>query len=206
MARVLNKLIRAPGGYDVMYSGEVDENGLPHGFGEWLICTKGSFEGQILTGVFVHGYLHGLGKVVTADGDRCAGRFIKCNLEGPGLRENANGARYSGQFKNTGFHGFGTSTYSDGGVIIGCWAERVREGIALLVAPDGSKAAVTYKHGEVVSETSGLMKWHSDINGSFLDPQAVRQREKEMSGLCVWVRSILTFPLIPVLLLRLISN
>jgi hypothetical protein len=160
--------MKTPGGRDALYSGHVDEDGKPHGYGERIVTTKDLLEGQVHTGMWEHGVFQGLGKVVTPNGEIWTGEFVNVQLDGVGLCEWPNGRKYAGQFKGHTKHGFGTFTFSDGRVIFGRWAEEKQHGISLLVNVDGSKEAVTFEDGIVVSRRSSLTNIFLDAELSMI--------------------------------------
>jgi hypothetical protein len=154
---VLNKIIKDSSGLEVLYSGEVDARGQPHGCGEDVITSKGPQEGFVEMGFFAGGLLHGIAQLVTSDGTKYTGEYIRGCLEGVGRIERVDGQRYAGQCHGGKRHGFGTLAYIDGRMIIGWWVDDLCHGIALFVYADGSKAAVTLEHDEEVSQTLGLI-------------------------------------------------
>jgi hypothetical protein len=177
---VLSKHIKLSNGYNALYSGEVDAQGRPHGYGEHIITSNGQFEGQVSMGMFVHGELQGVGKVVGSRGQKSTGVFVKGFLEGFGLVEYGSESSYAGQWKGSKMHGIGKLIYD--GVIIGWFADNKHHGTALWLKADGSKVALKWKHNEVVSRSKGLI-----INDVviclliLLEPKHVLQREKDMN-------------------------
>jgi hypothetical protein len=155
MSRVLKHPIKTRGGRDALYSGFVDEDGKPHGYGKFVVTTKDDREGTVDSGVFVNGSLQGLGKVALANGEMWTGEFVEGQLDGVGYYEWPDGDYFSGQFKGGKRHGFGTYRSSDGQRYIGGYSVHKRHGIAIYSFADGSRAAVTYEQGELVSQTSG---------------------------------------------------
>jgi hypothetical protein len=153
----LNRLIKTPKGRDTLYSGEVNEHGQPHGYGEWVIISKDEFEGRIDSGTFENGVFQGVGKVVSPNGQKGTGEWVKSLLDGVGLLEYPSGSRYHGQLKGGKKHGFGTLAYGDGRMFWGFFAEDKIHGAGLWIFADGSKSAVTCQHDKVVSENRGLM-------------------------------------------------
>jgi hypothetical protein len=156
MPTVLSKLVKTPRGRDALYSGDVDENGQAHGYGERIVTSKDEYEGQIQTGVFEHGVHQGTGSLLLPDSYHATGQFANGDPDGVARIDHTDGTNYAGQFKGGKRHGFGTITFSDGRVIIGWFADGDFHGIALRVKADGSKEAVTYEHNKIVSRTSGL--------------------------------------------------
>jgi hypothetical protein len=158
MPVVRSKVVKTPSESDAVYSGEVDENGQPHGFGERTIASKDQFEGQINTGEWVRSSFQGVGKIVTQDGQCWTGEFASSVLEGVGLWvDDSSGNRYAGQWKDGMKHGFGKYTWSDGRVYIGWWVADNTNGIALFVAANGSKHAGTFENGKLVAQASGVI-------------------------------------------------
>jgi hypothetical protein len=156
MPVVLSHPIKTRSDRDALYSGEVDHNGWPAGYGERVLTSKDKFVGQIDTGVFADGELQGVGKLVTSKGHRLTGEFIRGVLNGVGLWDNPGGCRYAGQLKNGYSHGLGTYMWADGDVIIGWFVEDLPHGVSLCVYMNGTqRAVVTYERGDVVSRSFG---------------------------------------------------
>jgi hypothetical protein len=157
MSRALNVRFKYPRGIEVLYSGDLDARGRPNGYGEQVQISQDQYEGQVHTGVWERGSLHGVSRIVCPNGERKTGEFFNNNLNGVGYYEHLRGQRYAGQFKGGKRQGVGTITHGDGRVIVGWWENDKLHGIALRVAADGSKAAVTYSHDVVVSRSEGLI-------------------------------------------------
>jgi hypothetical protein len=143
-------------GYEAQYSGDIDENAQPHGYGERVIVTKGDHEGEVLTGMFAHGLFHGTGRSVFKTGKTSTGQWANGLLNGVATYEYPSGSCHTGQFKDGKKHGFGTFTYKDGRKFIGYCYDDKFDGVGLLVNTDGSKAAVEYEQDKLVFETKGL--------------------------------------------------
>jgi hypothetical protein len=181
MPVVLSHPIKTRSDRDALYSGEVDHNGRPAGYGERVLTSKDEFVGQIDTGVFADGELQGVGKLVTSTGHQLTGEFIRGVLHGVGLWEYPNGCYYVGQLKNGKRHGLGTYMWADGDVIIGWWADDNLHGSGLYVLADGTKQSVKYEYGNVLSQTLGSIDEHSVIETNAFRSQscgATRERIK----------------------------
>jgi hypothetical protein len=185
---VLERPLKNPSGLEGLYSGEVDAQGRPHGYGEWVTTEKHALQGSFYIGAFVDGYQEGIGKLVSLSGYTRIGNFVKGSLlDGVVLSEYSSGNCYSGMLKCAQRHGIGTLKLVDGRVYLGWFADDEFHGVGLCVLADGFKLAVTYERGLVVSETSGMMNvlCMQIYNHRNLDLLAVLQRENEMNGLFV---------------------
>jgi hypothetical protein len=182
---VIEAHIKTPSGRDALYTGYADENGLPHGHGEFVVTSKDEFEGDVLMGIFEHGTPQGICKAVAKNGRESIGQWISGKLNGVVYHQDPGGVRYCGQFKDGKSHDIGTYTYSNGDVYIGWFSNGKLHGVGLFVKQDGVKAAVEYEHGELVSSsTSGLLAtFRMKDSCSSIDPQMVHQRESDMNGL-----------------------
>jgi hypothetical protein len=158
MSRLLNAHIQTPKGRAALFSGHVDEDGRPHGYGKRVVTSKDVYEGHVYTGMWVHGGFEGVGKIVTPEGYERVGEFVDGGLEGNGVFKWPNGKKYSGQFKDGQRHGYGTHTWSDGRMLIGRWDNEKKHGIALSVHANGSKEAHTYYKGALVEWQLGMLE------------------------------------------------
>jgi hypothetical protein len=181
-------------GVELLYSGELNACGQPHGYGESTVPSKDEIKGHIYTGMYVKGRSQGVGKDIIPNGQMYTGEFIRSIQNGVGLYVWPDGNRYEGQFKGGKMHGFGTFAFADGAVYIGWWAHNKKHGIGFSVAVDGSETAMTYDRDNLVSQTSGLIDAsdeHADVY--HIDPEAVLQREYNMKGMtlmCVSARPV----------------
>lgn len=94
------------------YTGSVNKDMRPHGFG---ICFYHS--GDKYQGIFENGVKHGLGSFISSSGFSYFGMFSKGVLEGKGtckFDERHPIRSYEGNFKDNKFHGLGTLYYQNG--------------------------------------------------------------------------------------------
>jgi hypothetical protein len=140
-----------------LYSGIVDDDFLPHGFGVCQIVVGDGAEGDMYSGQFQHGELDGVGIYTSSNGGwRRFGLWSKGYLHGVGDINSADGDSYSGQFESNKKHGFGTYTFKDGSQYIGEYDCDLRHGHGLIEHLDATKTAVEYVAGDVISATAGL--------------------------------------------------
>ena len=94
---------------DFVYTGEVDEVGLPHGEGIYIYNN-----GDVYTGSFMQNERHGYGKMVWATGDSYEGSFRFNVPSGHGTYTFSNGDKYVGCFCKALFSGQGQLVYHNG--------------------------------------------------------------------------------------------
>jgi hypothetical protein len=152
MSTVENELIN--GGIH-SYSGSVDEQGRPHGYGERLNVAEGKNKGDIYYGEFRHGYFHGIGMYVWRLGERHIGMWAADQLHGIGYHTYTNGDHYFGPYENLKKHGWGMYVFKSGIRFIGAWDQNVQHGSGILQRAEGSQA-VDYVHGKSVSKSIGM--------------------------------------------------
>jgi hypothetical protein len=187
---VIDKRTKLSNGYDSTYSGDVDESGMPHGYGEWNVTSASKSEGQLHIGQFEHGLFQGIGEMTSKRGEQAVGQWYNNQLNGVAQHKSADGDRYFGNWKDHKKHGFGTYKDADGGMFVGPSVEGARHGICLLVCPDGSKTVVALTRGAVVSMNSGLFEGiQLRFRPMHSDPKTVQQCAAKMNGLCTIKKS-----------------
>jgi hypothetical protein len=165
-SRVVKKRVKYPGG-DVLYTGEVDKSGKPHGFGEWVFAG-GDAEGSAFMGMFQHGSFRGIGMTIFKVGQKQIGQLVDGTVNGVALIEYPSGNRYYGQAKDGRRHGFGLYVFTDGDMYLGGFVEEQYHGPGLFVNADGSKVAAEFEFNQKVLETKGKLHSLSYTGSHFL--------------------------------------
>ena len=93
-----------------LYTGPLDEDGLPHGRG-----TLEYESGRVYTGHWVAGQWHGHGHLLNPNGDEYEGDFVLDWRHGDGVYRWANGDVYDGQFSQDQRHGHGRFSFHQNG-------------------------------------------------------------------------------------------
>jgi ribosomal protein L40E len=88
--------------------GELDEEGVPTGYGTYLYPSGDKFEGYLY-----EGFRNGEGVYIHADGTRYEGNFLNGKRHGIGKFTFANGSTYDGEWNADARHGKGVETYGD---------------------------------------------------------------------------------------------
>jgi len=140
----------------VGYQGDLDSEGLEHGYGTYQFDDGSCYEGQYVHGErqgpgkyfyaggaryegdWVHGKKHGLGKYFNANGTRYEGEFRDGERHGHGKYFYDNGDRYEGGFRNGVSHGRGTEYNTDGSRYEGHWANDSKNGHGKYFGAGGS--------------------------------------------------------------------
>lgn len=123
------KVIKFPEG---RYEGQVDENDVPHGEGEFEYPGNDDLERQIYIGHFKQKKAHGRGLLRYREGDKYEGEWEDGLRHGQGeYFSKASGAKYEGEYQNDVKHGRGKYTYPNGDVYNGEWNEGKRHGKGL---------------------------------------------------------------------------
>lgn len=102
------------------YSGCINEEGKPNGYGKIIFNDKQSY-----TGCWKNGRKEGQGSYTYADGEN-----------------------YSGEYKDGVFHGQGTYTWSDGGKYVGGWKDGKKNGQGIYTYADGNVWIGKWKNNE----------------------------------------------------------
>jgi TPR repeat protein len=89
--------------------GELDEEGVPTGYGTYLFSSGEKYEGYLYEGL-----QNGEGVFIYTDGQRYEGNFLNGNRHGKGKFTYANGSTYDGEWNTDAKHGKGVETYGDG--------------------------------------------------------------------------------------------
>ncbi len=92
-----------------VYTGSLDDQGRPHGTGEFQGRDGSSYSGE-----FRNGLMEGKGDLVTPDGRHYKGDFLKNMPHGEGECLWPDGRRYRGNFREGMMHGIGVYYWPDG--------------------------------------------------------------------------------------------
>lgn len=101
-------------------------NEAGHGTRTWL-------DGTIYEGTFVHGKMHGFGKLTEGAGTQYEGEFKNDMKDGFGRRTWPDGAYYVGQWHNSMRHGQGQNVFPNGGYYSGNWHMDKKDGDGVLL-------------------------------------------------------------------------
>jgi len=109
-------------------------NQLRHGYGTCQYRNAGfSYEGE-----WVHGQMHGHGKLQLPDGV-FEGEFRHGEITGSGMKRWTDGTQYTGEFLDGEMHGQGLFLRADGERYEGGFLRNQRSGHGVLVMPDGAR-------------------------------------------------------------------
>ncbi|MCD8255188.1 MAG: hypothetical protein LUC36_06570 [Oscillospiraceae bacterium] len=96
-----------------IYSGEVNEAGLPDGYGSFTTANSEGME-YTYTGDWVNGHWHGEGIEVWDNGQSYTGQFASDARSGEGTLTKSDGTIYEGSFVDDAFCGEGVIYFTDG--------------------------------------------------------------------------------------------
>jgi len=111
--------------------------------------------GELYSGVFRNGKLHGQGYWKSRNGDEYRGSFRKGKSHGKGKLQLTNGDVYIGEFKNGKFDGKGKYTHKSGNEYIGHWKCGKQEGDGVHHYTNGSSKRVVYSDGKIIDSDRG---------------------------------------------------
>lgn len=100
------------------YSGDINENGLPHGYGVFSVESS-TWKTWTYDGEWVDGHLEGVGTTVWANGQSYSGEYIQDEETGNGTLILDSGEKYEGTFDSLSIIGNGSLIYTDGTVFSG---------------------------------------------------------------------------------------
>lgn len=152
---------------DSIYFGELNEEGLRHGYGEITYSNGDIYKGNWTNdkhdgrgvyiwkeygryeGDFVEGKMQGNGKRVYHSGNVYVGQFIDGKKHGPGTMKYTNGDEYNGQWDDDYMHGRGTYTWAQGDSFTGKFAKDKREGKGTLTLASGEVIEAEWVNGKM---------------------------------------------------------
>ncbi|CAF0777618.1 unnamed protein product [Adineta steineri] len=103
----MQSTFRYPDGSE--YTGEWNNDGERHGFGQFLFSDQAKYRGQ-----FEHGLFSGLGCITYPDGSKYDGELSQGRYNGLGVFIRCDGIKYEGQLQNGLICGLGLLTFADG--------------------------------------------------------------------------------------------
>ncbi|XP_068135738.1 histone-lysine N-methyltransferase SETD7 [Hyperolius riggenbachi] len=113
--------------------GQLDDDGLPHGFCIVSYSSTDRFEGH-----FVHGEKNGRGKFFFFDGSALEGFYVDDALQGKGVYTYEDGGALHGTYVDGELNGPAQEFDSDGRLIFkGQYKDNIRHGICWIYYPDG---------------------------------------------------------------------
>ncbi|KAM5194809.1 histone-lysine N-methyltransferase SETD7 [Mantella aurantiaca] len=113
--------------------GQLDDDGLPHGFCTVSYSSTDRFEGH-----FVHGEKNGRGKFFFFDGSTLEGFYVDDALQGQGVYTYEDGGVLHGTYLDGQLNGPAQEFDTDGRLIFkGQYKDNVRHGVCWIYYPDG---------------------------------------------------------------------
>jgi antitoxin component YwqK of YwqJK toxin-antitoxin module len=142
---------------DWVFSGEVDELGAPHGYGECVNASEGTEMNSRYAGKLAHGKMTGIAKHWNeTSGSSIIASYVDGKRDGVGQITLADGSVERSQFKNDLRDGLFMTRLSSGGVHVCHYKEGKRHGIALVLAPSGDNEAVVWQDDKEYSVSFGM--------------------------------------------------
>ena len=132
---------------DGIYTGQVNEEGLPDGIGTFRF-NEGKSNGWTYTGEWADGLFNGKGKSEWESGQIYEGEFVNGKEYGQGILITDDGTKYEGSFSNLVPHGQITATFNDGSVITGNYDDFLNA-TGILTGSDGVDYDIVLKDGDV---------------------------------------------------------
>ena len=167
--------------YEVLWSGSVDADGLPTGFGRMINvetgqvyegqCVRGLRHGQgrnvwtaneqIYTGEWINNQREGRGTHTWPDGRSVTGSWKKGHLHGRVFFSWPNGTTYDGDAVKGQKEGRGTQTWSDGRTYTGQYKAGSAHGVGMLTESNQSKYRGQFQNGS--RHGYGVQLWHDKL-------------------------------------------
>ncbi|MEM7106382.1 MAG: hypothetical protein AAF502_24860 [Bacteroidota bacterium] len=155
------------------YSGEVNEDGEPHGNGKAIYLDGDIYEGQ-----FLFGDRHGKGLYNYFQGDVYNGNWNKNQRHGYGEYFWAkSGTVYKGNWINNLMEGEGQRILKDGTSQNGNYVKGKKNGAFIYVHPDGNWTRITFENGKKVDESEVM----PPPNPLDIDPNAVAEKPEPIA-------------------------
>ncbi|XP_073428225.1 histone-lysine N-methyltransferase SETD7 isoform X2 [Dendrobates tinctorius] len=148
--------------------GQLDDDGLPHGFCTVSYSSTDRFEGH-----FVHGEKNGRGKFFFFDGSTLEGFYVDDALQGQGVYTYEDGGALHGTYVDGELNGSAQEYDANGKLIFkGQYRDNIRHGVCWIYYPDGgSLVGEVNEDGEMTSEKIAYV--YSDgrtaMYGKFID-------------------------------------
>lgn len=148
--------------------GQLDDDGLPHGF-----CTVGYSSTDRFEGHFVHGEKNGRGKFCFFDGSTLEGFYVDDALQGQGVYTYEDGGALHGTYVDGELSGPAQEYDADGKLIFkGQYKDNIRHGICWIYYPDGgSLVGEVNEDGEMTGEKIAYVypDGKTALYGKFID-------------------------------------
>lgn len=141
-----------------IYTGQVREDGQPHGHG-----TQQWSDGTIYNGSWSSGAAHGRGKLAKSDGSGYEGNWIEGRKHGIGFERLVDQSEYRGEFVDGQKHGRGAFRWKGGASYSGEFCEDALQGEGVFLWGDGR----SYRGQWVQSRMHGQGKFEWSDGKSF---------------------------------------
>ncbi|KAG8592708.1 hypothetical protein GDO81_000597 [Engystomops pustulosus] len=135
--------------------GQLDDDGLPHGFCTVSYSSTDRFEGH-----FVHGEKNGRGKFFFFDGSTLEGFYVDDALQGQGVYTYEDGGALHGTYVDGELNGPAQEYDADGKLIFkGQYRDNIRHGVCWIYYPDGgSLVGEVNEEGEMTGKVYSFDK------------------------------------------------
>ncbi|KAM3937737.1 histone-lysine N-methyltransferase SETD7 isoform 1-T1 [Leptodactylus fuscus] len=148
--------------------GQLDDDGLPHGFCTVSYSSTDRFEGN-----FVHGEKNGRGKFFFFDGSALEGFYVDDALQGQGVYTYEDGGALHGTYVDGELNGPAQEYDADGKIIFkGQYRDNIRHGVCWIYYPDGgSLVGEVNEDGEMTGEKVAYVypDGKTALYGKFID-------------------------------------
>ncbi|XP_053317115.1 histone-lysine N-methyltransferase SETD7 isoform X1 [Spea bombifrons] len=155
--------------------GELDEDGLPHGFCTVSYSSTDRFEGH-----FVHGEKNGRGKFFFFDGSALEGFYVDDALQGQGIYTYEDGGALHGTYVDGELNGPAQEFDADGRLIFkGQYKDNVRHGVCWIYYPDGgSLVGEVNEDGEMTGDKIAYVypDGRTALYGKFIDGEMLEAK------------------------------
>merc|ERR1712156_843564 len=142
------------------YDGPIDDEGQPHGKGQFRFKDDDAFDRKFYEGEWLHGQMSGQGQMSFVSGDIYEGVFNNGVPHGPGRFTYASGDVETADFENGLRHGLSRYVSTSGNnVEEAMFWEGIPEGPATLRSASGTVEEFHYNQG--VREGSAIRKIHT---------------------------------------------
>ena len=152
------------------YTGEVNDEGEPDGFGLIIYASGNKYQGE-----FSNGAMDGYGTFTWVDGDSYRGGFKNNKRnDGFGTYTWENGTSYQGEFVNERRNGLGTFNYENGNKYEGNWKNDMKNGLGTEKYEDNStlpqdEGGAAYSAGDVYIGYFKDGKRHGEFSYKFFN-------------------------------------
>ncbi|XP_071975535.1 histone-lysine N-methyltransferase SETD7 [Engystomops pustulosus] len=155
--------------------GQLDDDGLPHGFCTVSYSSTDRFEGH-----FVHGEKNGRGKFFFFDGSTLEGFYVDDALQGQGVYTYEDGGALHGTYVDGELNGPAQEYDADGKLIFkGQYRDNIRHGVCWIYYPDGgSLVGEVNEEGEMTGEKISYVypDGKTALYGKFIDGEMLEAK------------------------------